>query len=340
MTGMRSTIAKFAVFATVSVVLFVLLFNTMSNTVAGETRTHTATFDHVSGLRVGDDVRVAGVKVGRVEAIGPTAGEPIRARVTFSLRRDQDLLSDTEMVMRYQNLLGQRYLALVAGGGEPGRPLRAGEDIPVERTDPGFDLTALLNGFEPLFAVLEPGDVNELAANLVAVLQGESGTVEGLLRQTADLTRFLNDRDVVFTRVLDNLTPVLENLAARNDDIDATVRQLRRLMTGLADQRETIGSSLDGIAAMLGTTSDLVADAREPFATDIARLRRVARTLAAERERLGTALVALPQGIEAFARSQSYGAKLNVYLCHLAVEVAGVTANVGPTSGPYSEVCR
>lgn len=339
MTGMRTTAAKFAVFALVSALLFVLLLNTMRNSVGGDGRVYSATFTSVSGLRQGDDVRVAGVRVGRVERITAVGEDPVRARVTFEVDADQEILDDTEAVVRYQNLLGQRYLALVAGP-RGGAPLPPGGEIPLEHTDPGFDLTALLNGFEPLFAVIEPSQVNELAANLVAVLQGEGGTIEQLLTQTADLTRFLNDRDEVFTQVLDNLTPVLQDLAARNDDIDTTVVELRRLMTGLAAQRRSIGRSLDGIAAMVGTTRDLLEEVREPFALDIDRLRLASRVLAEERAAFADAISTLPIGVEAFARSQSYGAKLNVYVCNLAVELLGAMVHIGPVGGPYSEACR
>lgn len=339
MKGMRTTAAKFGVFALVSVLLFVLLFNTMRNSVAGGSHEYSATFTSVSGLRQGDDVRVAGVKVGRVERIVAVGEDPVRAKVTFTLRADQELRDTTRVVVRYQNLLGQRYLALVAGR-DGGSMVEPGGEIPLANTDPGFELTELLNGFEPLFAVIEPGEINELAGNLIAVLQGESGTVENLLAQTAEVTRFLHDRDAVFTQVLDNLTPVLENLAARNADIDTTVVELRDLMTGLAAQRKSIGRSVDGIAAMVGTTKKLLEDTREPFTKDVNRLRRVSGVLAEERAKLAETLSVLPIGVEAFARSQSYGAKLNVYVCNLAVEVAGLKAHVGPTGGPYSEVCR
>src|SRR3546814_1612870 len=83
--------------------------------------------------------------------------------------------------MRYQNLLGQKYLALTPGS-KPGRRLAAEAEIGLNRTDPGFDLTALLNGFEPLFNVLSPDDLHTLAHNIVSVLQGESGSIESLLR--------------------------------------------------------------------------------------------------------------------------------------------------------------
>lgn len=340
MTGMRVTVVKVAVFTLVSALLFALLLNTMRNSVGGDSREYSALFTSVSGLRQGDDVRVAGVRVGRVERIEAVGTDPVRAQVTIALREDQEVREDTQVVVRYQNLLGQRYLALVAGGRGDSGTVEPGGEIPLANTDPGFDLTALLNGFEPLFAVLEPADVNELAANLVAVLQGESGTVEELLARTVDLTGFLDDRDEVFTQVLDNLTPVLQDLAARNADIDTTVTELEALMTGLAAQRRTIGRSVDGIAAMIGTTRDLLADTREPFTADVRALRLASGVLAEERAAFAEAIRTLPIGVEAFARSQSYGGKLNVYVCNLAVEFGGTSVHAGPTGGPYSEVCR
>ena len=109
--------------------------------------------------------------------------------------------------------------------------------MPLDRTDPGFDLTELLNGFRPLFEVLQPADVNQLASSLVQVLQGEGGTVEQLLQQTTQLTTYVADRDAVIGEVLTNLTPVLEHLQGRGTEIESTVLELRRLMEGLAKDR-------------------------------------------------------------------------------------------------------
>jgi len=74
-------------------------------------------------------------------------------------------------VIRYQNLVGQRFVSLVPGAARPG-PCRSGA---VSRSSaPGavVDLSALLNGFQPLFSVLQPAEVNKLADNIVALLQG------------------------------------------------------------------------------------------------------------------------------------------------------------------------
>ncbi len=337
--NVRRTTVSFTIFAVIAAVLMVLLFRVMSNSPGSEVSHWSARFESVSGLRQGDDVRLAGVKIGRVDAIEVVDGE---ARVRFTARADVPLHEGTRLTLRYQNLLGQRYLALTAPADEADRGARldAGAELPISNTDPGFDLTALLNGFKPLFDVLEPAEVNALAENLVAVLQGESGTVESLLRHTAEATSFLADRDEVFTRVLENLTPVLRNLESRSDDVDATLVAFRELMTGLAEDRDSIGGSVDSLAQLVDSTSELLGELRPGLKRDVTALRDTSELLVTEAARVSAAVRHLPPLLEAFARTMSYGAFLNVYLCNLGVEAGGQRIWVPGPDGPYSEVCR
>lgn len=337
MTGLRSTLVKFVVFATIAVMLFALLWTTMSNSVPGEKRTWTARFTAVAGLRTGDDVRVAGVKVGRVEEIKVVDND--QALVTFTLLEDQHVYEKTHVSLRYQNLLGQRYLALTAAK-ERGKRLTPGTEIPASMTDAGFDLTTLLNGFEPLFNVIEPAEVNKLAANLIAVLQGESGTIESLLRQTARATTYLASKDEVFTDVLQNLTPVLRNLDANSGEFDAAVVQLKKLVTGLSKQRATFASSIDNIGGLLQSTSGLLDRTRVPLAKDIKSLRRLNSTFTRGQEEFGVMIGKLPLLFESFARAMGYGGFANVYVCNLGVDVAGGEVWLSSNDSPHSGACR
>lgn len=336
-TGLRSIVVKLAVFALVSAVLAVVLLNTMLNGVHGSTRSFHARFADVAGLRVGDDVRAAGVRVGRVEAIDIAHGG---AEVAFELTADQPLLATTEIVMRYQNLLGQRYLALVQGP-DRGAPLAAGATVPLARTSPGFDLTELLNGFRPLFEALRPDDVNALATSVVKVLQGEGGTVESLLAQTGRLTSFLADRDQVVGEVVDNLTPVLVDLAGRGTELQGTVKELRALMTGLARDRKSIGSSIDGMSQLIGSTSRLLQEARVPTVRAVKRFRTVMDLFMTNKRDFVTAIGSFGSTLAALGRASSYENAVNIYLCTVIVNVGGAKLNLnGGDSGPYSEVCR
>lgn len=333
----RGTLIKFGVFAVVSGGLLAILFNTMTNTTSGETRQFTGTFTNVSGLRPGDDVRAAGVSVGRVQSIEVT-GDGL-ASVNFVLGKNQTIYENTSMVVRYQNLLGQRYLALVSGEGTADS-LPRGATIPTSRTSPGFDLTALLNGFEPLFETLEPEQINKLSGSIIAVLQGEGGTIETLLEETASLTTTLADNDEVFGRVVDNLTPVLENLAAHGNEFDTTVDQLGSLTSALAKERKTIGDSLDGLSELSAATSGLVAQSRPDLARNVKTLSELSKTVVESRKEVGLVFDNLPLATSAFSRPMSHGSWLNIYICNLALDLAGSTINVGSAGGPYSEVCR
>ena len=337
MTGFRSTMIKFVVFTLISLLLFLMLYNTMTNVVDGDTRTWKARFTSVSGLRDGDDVRVAGVKVGRVEGVKVIDND--EAEVTFILQKEQKIYGSTRLALRYQNLLGQRYLSLTAGANRA-KEMSPGDEIPKSMTSPGFDLTALLNGFEPLFNVLQPDQVNKMASNIIAVLQGEGGTVESLLQQTADAADYLASRDAVFTQVLQNLTPVLENLSSQSGNFDATVDQLGALMSGLASQRATFAGSIDNLGALVESTLGLLDDIRPDLKYDVSRLRTTAAILAQNRARLGKALDGLPEIFGGLARATSYYSTLNIYFCNLGFVVGGQTVFLGGGSGPYSEVCR
>jgi phospholipid/cholesterol/gamma-HCH transport system substrate-binding protein len=340
MTGMRPTMLKLTIFGVISALLFLGLFRMMSNSVDGDLTEWHARFTVVSGLREGDDVRVAGVKVGRVEQIEVTHGSgTAEADVTFTMREDQEVYEGTRLTLRYQNLLGQRYLALSVLDNR-GERVDPGTGITSEQTSPGFDLTALLNGFEPLFSVLEPAEVNQLASSIVAVLQGESGTVESLLRHTAEATRFVADREEVFDQVLSNLTPVLQNLDAQSAELDATVVQFRKLMTGLAHQKRTFAGTIDHLGSLVQSTSSLLRELRPPLTHDVDSLRRTTALLFRERPRLARTLDALPVLLGAFARSMSYGAYLNIYMCNLGFETGGQHLWLNGNAGPYSRACR
>lgn len=336
MNGIRGIALRFGAFALVSLLLLVLLVNTMVNGLGEDSRRFTAEFSQVSGLRVGDDVKVAGVRVGRVQSIEVTERG---ARVGFDLVDQQPLLDNTRIVMRYQNLVGQRYLALVQGR-ERGAELEPGADVPLERTDPGFDLTALLNGFRPLFEVLQPDDVNRLATSLVQVLQGEGGTVEGLLAETTKLTNFLADRDELFDSLATNLIPVLDNLAGQGDQLKSTIVSLRNLMEGLADDRRAIGDSIDGLSRLVGATSGFLDEARDPAVGTLTELRGAAALLADSREDLSDAIDSFGVSLEALGRTGSYENAINVYPCSLILALGPVLINPAGNNGPWSEVCR
>jgi len=344
-TGIRTVAAKVAAFTVVSILLLMLLVNTMSNGVTGDKSEFKAEFADVSGLRVGDDVKAAGVRVGQVTGIEATEDG---AMIDFVLVDEQKIYDTTQIIMRYQNLLGQRYLQLREEGPR-GEELEDGATInryvtvngrKEWRTDPGFDLTELLNGFRPLFEVLQPGDVNQLATSMIKVLQGEGGTIEGLMQQTAELTSFVADRDDVLGEVMNNLTPVLQNLAGQGSELRATVVEFKNLMTALARDRKSIGASIDGISQLVGATTSLLREVKVPMTRTTDRLAAVAEMFANSRAGLEDSLEAFGTIFESLGRAGSYENALNVYVCSFAIALGNTAINPAGGDGPWSEVCR
>ena len=123
----RGAMVGLSLFMVVAVTLTWLVYVTLRRDVAGQTVPYAAVFSDVFGLREGDDVRMAGVRVGRVEKI-ELQGD--LAKVSFVVQSDQQLLGTTVASVTYQNIVGQRYLGLSLGNiGEPG-PLPAGQRDP------------------------------------------------------------------------------------------------------------------------------------------------------------------------------------------------------------------
>lgn len=328
--NVRGALIRLLVFAVFAASVGGLLYNTLTNKLSGTTVSYSATFTDASGLHSGDNVRVAGVRVGRVDTVKLRDNV---AWVKFSVEADQPVLRSTAVAIRYQNLIGQRYLALVPGTGAA-EPLPPGSEIPLTQTQNAFDLTVVTNGFQPLFEVLAPDDINKLSAQLVQVLQGEGGSITSLLRTTAQLSGKLADRDEVIGRVVTNLAQVATDVGTRDAEVDALVGQLRRLADAAAQDREKIGSSIAALADLTDATTGLLTDIRPLLRTDIDKLNRVVATYAQAKGPFAEAVRGLPLALSAFARQMQYGSWINIYICNLFLNGDKVF-----DSGANSEVC-
>ena len=249
---------KLIVFIVVTVLATGTLAATIGNFRFGGTETYRALFTDVTGVQKGDDVRIAGVRVGEVSNVGVVErGDRTLAELSFSVDKSRELAVSTRVLIRYRNLIGQRYVALSEGAGSSKR-LDPGATLPLKQTEPALDLTVLFNGFKPLFAALNPKDVNSFAFEIIKTLQGEGGNVNSLLAHTASLTTTLADRDEVIGRTITNLNTVLGTVDARDDQLSQLLSELQRFVSGLSADRAAIGASLTNIAGLAESTSGLL----------------------------------------------------------------------------------
>ena len=312
MRNFVSPLIKGLLFVVVTALATTLLAISITNTGIGDTDEYGAKFLDATALNVGDDVRISGVRVGQVVSLG--IADQNLAHVRFSVDKGRKLPADVTAVIKYRNMVGQRYIALVRGKGSPDF-LAPGAEIPLERTTPALDLTDLFNGFKPLFQALSPNDVNQLSGEIVQVLQGEGGTVESLLSHTGSLTSTLASRDKVIGDVITNLNSVLKNINDKGDSLSTLVSTLRRLVSGLAGDRTAIGDAIDGIAGLSQATSGLLDAARPPLKDSIAGLGALSENLASSSDVVDKFLDLLPRKFTAIGRIGSYGSWMNFYLC-------------------------
>ncbi|MFC0544066.1 MCE family protein [Kutzneria chonburiensis] len=307
---------KFLVFLLVSVVAATLVAVTLSGRAPdGPADDFHAIFADASNLVAGDEVRVAGIRVGTVGDL--SIADSNQVRVTFSAQRTVDLTTGTHAAVKYKNLVGDRYLELTAGDGPE---LAPDGTIPVGQTAPALDLDALFNGFKPLLAALSPDQVNAVSGELVTVLQGEGGTIDELLAALASVTSTLADRDQVIGDVITNLDAALARV--NTAELGQLIIELQQLVSGLNDDRDQIGDAVTHIDALTGRTAQLLGVVRPSLRDDIGNLGRLSNTLNANRDSLTAALATLPDAYQRLTRGAAWGGYFNIYLCGLGIKLA------------------
>jgi phospholipid/cholesterol/gamma-HCH transport system substrate-binding protein len=318
--NIRGTVVGLGIFLTVCLLSAFLLVAVFAQLRFGEGNTYYAEFTNVTNLRKGKLVRIAGVEVGKVKniSINPDA----TVRVEFTAEKSAILTEGTRAVLRYDNLFGDRYLALEEGAGGL-KTLSPGQTIPLARTQPALDLDALIGGFRPLFRALNPDQVNELSKLFIQAFQGQGPTIGTFLDQAAAVTNTLADRDLLIGQVVDNLNVVLGSLGGQSDRLDKAVTSLSQLVHGLAARKADISNAVAYTNAAAGSVADLMSQARQPFRKDVQQIDRVANIALADHDYLDNLLNTLPDKYRAMDRQAMYGDYFSFYFCDIVLKLNG-----------------
>ncbi len=317
---MRATSVKLLIFATVMSVIFAGLALVFSQYRFSSSHGYHATFSDVSGLKSGDKVRIAGVPVGSVDNV--SIDDDNLASVDFTVDTKYSLFDGTKATVRYENLVGDRYMEILEGVGSV-EPLSAGATIPVDNTSPALDLDLLLGGFKPLLRALDPQQVNDLSAALVQVFQGQGDTLVSLLGSTSSFTNTLADRDQLIGDVITNLNEVLGTINDRGDQFSSTLDSLQQLVSGLSEDREQIGDAIPRIAGATGDLANLLEGTRPPLQSTIAEANRTATQLLAGEDDLDWVLQNLPDAYRKLIRIGTYGSFFQMYVCTVKFKFSG-----------------
>jgi phospholipid/cholesterol/gamma-HCH transport system substrate-binding protein len=288
------------------------------------TSTYSAEFGSVSGMREGQFVRASGVEIGKVTKIRLVDGGH-RVHVDFAVDRSLPLYQSTTAQIRYLNLIGDRYLELKRGAGlGADRVLPPGGFIPLSRTQPALDLDALIGGFKPLFRALDPQKVNTIASAIVTVFQGQGGTINDILDQTAQLTSTIADRDQAIGEVIKNLNVVLDTTVRHRKEFDQTIDNFEKLVTGLKDHADQLADGVAHVSNAAGTVADLLADNRPLLHNTINYLDAIQQPLIDQQDQLDETVRKLAPTVKLLGRTGVYGDFLNFYVCDTTFLIQGL----------------
>ena len=315
--------------------LVLLFFTALIIVVFGQMRfdrttTYSAEFNNVSGLRNGQFVRASGVEIGKVKDIKLVDGGH-RVRVEFNVDHSVPLYQSTTAQVRYLNLIGDRYLELKRGDGEGAdRVLPPHGFIPLSHTQPALDLDALIGGFKPLFRALDPEKVNNIATAIITVFQGQGGTINDILDQTAQLTSRIAERDEAIGEVVKNLNIVLGTTVKHRQDFDQTVDNFEKLISGLNEHAEPFAAGIANISNGAGTVGDLLADNRTLLHKTLNYLEPVQQAVVDQKDLYDDQIHRTPIGVNIVGNAAgNYGDWVNFYLCDLTLKTNGLQAG-GP----------
>ncbi|GAB11161.1 Mce family protein [Gordonia araii NBRC 100433] len=339
MTRLRLlTVIKAVLFVGVGVVAFSLMANTLRTPVHGATADYLLNFADAEGLVEGNPVKMSGVRVGRVAAIelAPQADGTARARVRVSIERAHRVPEHARAAVRYADMLGARYIALSDGG--PNTPRRTGNEIPVEATAGPVNLTALMNGFEPLFSALDPKQVNELAQGFVDTFAGRTKSVDLLLRQIASMGSSLAANGPVFARLVANLNTLMSTADSRSAQLTELFVGLGQLTSAIVGDNGQLTALLDSGDRAIGSLAQLMTTAGDSFERSLTGLREVTDAWIPNTPAFETFLARFPVMADRINHSGRYGGFMMLYLCNFTLKAWNLEANIfGPLHSP---VCR
>ena len=279
-----------------------------------------AQFANVTGLELDQFVRIAGVEVGQVQNV--TIQPDTTALVEFTANDSVVLTEGTRAVIRYDDLIGGRYVSLEQGVGGT-KKLNPGATIPLARTAPALDLDALIGGFRPLFRALDPDQVNALTSQLIRAFQGQGGTINSFFTQAGALTNTLADRDQLVGEVITNLNTVLGSIGDQNTQFAKAVDSLSDLVGTLAQRKADISNSVAYANSAAAGVADLLDQARPPLQTVVPQLDRSAGTIVADKDYVDNLLTTLPDSYRMLNRQGLYGDFFTFYLCEIVLKMNG-----------------
>ncbi|EME22917.1 MCE family protein [Rhodococcus triatomae] len=267
----------------------------------------TAEFTSTTGLYPGDDVRVMGVTVGRVESIEPgPAANLVRMRV----ERSQPIPAEADAIIVSQSLVAARFVQLTPAYTDGDR-LDDGASIPLSRTAVPVEWDRMTEQLNRLATALGPeggngaaaqndspaGPAGELVDALDATLDGQGADLHSTLIQLSDAMRILSDGRTDLFATVRNLQVFVSALSRSDQQIVEFNNRMATVSDVLGSNTDTIGSAITTLDSAVGNVTRFVRDNRDAVGTTGEQLSGVLANLAAQRDGIAQILHVAPTAL-------------------------------------------
>jgi phospholipid/cholesterol/gamma-HCH transport system substrate-binding protein len=316
----RSMVIKVSIFTVAMLLVAAGLVVVFGDFRFGPESTYHATFTDVSRLKAGQKVRIAGVPVGSVSSVQLNPDNTID--VKFGIDKQYTLYSSTRAVIRYENLVGDRFLEITSGPGEL-RKLPPGGTINSQHTQPALDLDALLGGLRPVLKGLDADKVNTVSSAVIQLLQGQGGALSNVLADTSAFSSALGQRDQLIGDVITNLNTVLGTIDQKSAQFSASVDQLQQLITGLAQNKDTIAGAIPPLASTTTDLTELLKNSRRPLQGILENTRPLATELDDRKAEVNNDVEQLGEDYLRLSALGAYGSFFNIYFCSVTIKING-----------------
>lgn len=320
MPSHRSMVIKVSIFTVTMLLVAAGLVVVFGDFRFGDENTYHATFIDASRLKAGQKVRISGVPVGSVTGIKLNSDNTVD--VGFEIDSRYTLYSSTRAVIRYENLVGDRFLEITSGPGEL-RKLPPGGTINAQHTQPALDLDALLGGLKPVLKGLDADKVNTISGAVIELLQGQGGALSDVLANTSAFSTALGQRDQLIGDAITNLNAVLGTIDQKSAQFSASVDQLQQLITGLAKNKDSIAGAIPPLASTTTDLTELLQKSRRPLQGILENTRPLATELDNRKAEVNNDIEQLGEDYLRLAALGAYGSFFNIYFCSVTIKING-----------------
>jgi phospholipid/cholesterol/gamma-HCH transport system substrate-binding protein len=273
--------------------------------------TYYAAFSEAGGLKPNDEVRVAGVRVGKVDSVG-LDGDHVK--VTFKVESGVEFGKDSGASIRIKTLLGSMYLALEpAGSGQ----LAEESTIPVDRTTSPYDVVEAFAGLAQTSEKIDTDQLTRSLSTLADLGRNTPDEFRETLQGVSALSETLASRDDQINTLLTNLQKVSGVLGDRSDDIVTLMKDGDVLFKALVARRQAIHNLLVSTSTMSQQLTLLIRQSRADLEPALSNLDTVVKVLLKNQDNLDSTLRLMAPFYRVFANTLGNGPWFDTYIYNL-----------------------